>query len=46
MELILALLLFAGMIVSWLMLPGSTTTYVAAQPETPERSGSALSQPA
>jgi len=45
MELMLALLLFAGMIVSWLMMPGSTTQ-IAAQPEAPERATSTMSQPA
>jgi hypothetical protein len=46
MELLLALILFIGMIVSWLMLPGSTTTKVAAEPETGERSASTVGQPA
>jgi hypothetical protein len=46
MELVLALIIFIGMITSWLMLPGSTTNTVATTPEVSERSGSALSQPA
>jgi hypothetical protein len=50
MELILALALFIGMIVCWLMLPGSTTsTSVAtpiAQPEVSGESRSTAGQPA
>ncbi len=46
MELLLALILFIGMIVSWVMLPGTTTTQIATQAETGERSTPTISQPA
>lgn len=46
MELVLALILFIGMIVSWLMLPGSTTSEPVVTAETTERSTTTISQPA
>lgn len=46
MELVLALILFIGIVVSWLMLPGSTTTHTVAATETSDRSTSTISQPA
>lgn len=46
MEIVLALLLFIGLIVSWLMLPGSTTSETVVTAETTERSPSTVSQPA
>ncbi len=46
MELLLALILFIGMIVSWLMLPGTTTTHAASAPDSAEHSASAVGQPA
>jgi hypothetical protein len=46
MELALALILFLGMIVSWFMLPGSTTTDAVVQPETSERGTPTITQPA
>lgn len=46
MELVLALILFIGLIVSWLMLPGSTTSQPVATAETTDRSPSTISQPA
>jgi hypothetical protein len=44
MELVLALILFIGMIVSWLMLPGTTSSKPVAAAEASDRSGSTLSQ--
>lgn len=46
MELVLALIVFIGIIVSWLMLPGSTTSQPVAPAETTDRSVSTVSQPA
>jgi hypothetical protein len=46
MELVLALILFIGLIVSWLMLPGSTTSEPMVTAETSERSPATISQPA
>ncbi|MBV9788782.1 MAG: hypothetical protein JOZ51_11440 [Chloroflexi bacterium] len=46
MEIVLALILFIGLIVSWLMLPGSTTGQPVAAAETTERSPSTATQPA
>ena len=46
MEIVLALILFIGLIVSWLMLPGSTSGQPIAAAETIERTSSTASQPA
>ncbi|HEY0602541.1 MAG TPA: hypothetical protein VGD58_06505 [Herpetosiphonaceae bacterium] len=46
MELVLALVLFIGLIVSWLMLPGSTTNQPVVAAETTDRSPATVSQPA
>ena len=46
MEIVLALILFIGLIVAWLMLPGSTTGQPVATVETTERAPATASQPA
>ncbi|HEX6289684.1 MAG TPA: hypothetical protein VFZ66_10865 [Herpetosiphonaceae bacterium] len=43
---LLALILFIGMIGSWLMMPGTTTTRIETQAEAGERSPSTAGQPA